>query len=523
MVPIHFEVVMGLMKNIPRKKEKVAKKTTGISKTSVQLDMDKVAVGGQKVAFLMPDSSRDRPVLEFVSQTANVAHNTPVTNGYVVQVTVCAPTAREKGPRMPVDVVMVLDVSGSMQGDIELLKKVVRFMAGEMKSGDRLSVVTFSTEAEVIFGLTPMLDKKNLEWAMGKVSKIEVQSNTNIGLGLEQGLNILRNRSPGDIRPVSQLILLTDGNANEGITGMGGMAALVEGRMDSSGRSLSEGHAPSSFSIATFGFGTNHKEEMLKEIATHTNGQYCFVRSQDEIAAAFVNSVGGRMSVVMKDIEVRIQAQNGVQFIGCPETSYKWTRIPGNNNAFSVKIPDMQSEERRDILIRVRIPKGGDPLTSWNVLLARTKWTDVGKKEQKEQIYGAITRKDEPFSTTTNPKIQDQLNRLNTESAMKTAMQKTENDDYEAARFILKQAIDFITQNNSASGTVLSVAMVADLWKRIKDLRSRDAFAEAGGSKQMACDIGGFGSQRYSGRSRVSRSKSSGFITEMTQRSQVMI
>ncbi|KAI4995480.1 hypothetical protein ZWY2020_035383 [Hordeum vulgare] len=60
-------------------------------------------------------------------------------------------------PRAPVDLVTVLDVSGSMNGyKLALLKQAMRFVIANLGPDDRLSVVSFSTKARRVTRLARM-------------------------------------------------------------------------------------------------------------------------------------------------------------------------------------------------------------------------------------------------------------------------------------------------------------------------------------------------------------------------------
>ncbi|KAL6198572.1 hypothetical protein ACLB2K_028361 [Fragaria x ananassa] len=59
--------------------------------------------------------------------------------------------------RTPIDLVTVLDVSGSMTGrKLDLVKRAVKFVLQNLGASDRLSIVTFSTTARRLFPLKRM-------------------------------------------------------------------------------------------------------------------------------------------------------------------------------------------------------------------------------------------------------------------------------------------------------------------------------------------------------------------------------
>nr|CAB3478865.1 unnamed protein product [Digitaria exilis] len=92
-----------------------------------------------------------------------VARDTALDN-FAVLVHIKAPATataaeRTESERAPLDLVTVLDVSGSMEGPkLTLLKQAMGFVIDQLGPGDRLSIVTFSSRARRIIRLSRMTD-----------------------------------------------------------------------------------------------------------------------------------------------------------------------------------------------------------------------------------------------------------------------------------------------------------------------------------------------------------------------------
>jgi Mg-chelatase subunit ChlD len=70
----------------------------------------------------------------------------------------------DPGCRAPIDLVTVLDVSGSMSGmKLALLKRAMAFVISNLSPADRLSVVVFSSTAKRVFPLKRMAPDGQLE------------------------------------------------------------------------------------------------------------------------------------------------------------------------------------------------------------------------------------------------------------------------------------------------------------------------------------------------------------------------
>jgi putative Ca2+/H+ antiporter (TMEM165/GDT1 family) len=66
------------------------------------------------------------------------------------------PGASGTSERAPLDVVAVIDRSGSMSGELHLVKQTLKFMISKLGDHDQLSIVAFGSRATVELELTKM-------------------------------------------------------------------------------------------------------------------------------------------------------------------------------------------------------------------------------------------------------------------------------------------------------------------------------------------------------------------------------
>ena len=142
--------------------------------------------------------------------------------------------------RSAVDLVTVLDVSGSMQGDkLEKLKIAMQFLIRKLSPIDRLSVVTFCHDSTRLFPLRQITDKSK-EDIINQVNDLVAVGGTNIAAGLQMGVEVLNDRCLKDSR-VGAIMLMSDGYQNIGD------ACQVQVR---------------NFAVHTFGFGKDMKPDV---------------------------------------------------------------------------------------------------------------------------------------------------------------------------------------------------------------------------------------------------------------------
>lgn len=138
---------------------------------------------------------------------------------FLAQLTLASPStaADPPDPAPPVDVVTVLDISGSMKKNDPqlLLREVVSSFASRLAPDSRLGIVLFAENAEVTLGLTAADTSDFAAQVAKSLERIDYRGRrTDIPAGVERALYELRDHG----RPAAQrlIILLTDGLVDVG-------------------------------------------------------------------------------------------------------------------------------------------------------------------------------------------------------------------------------------------------------------------------------------------------------------------
>ena len=144
--------------------------------------------------------------------------------------------------RSGLDLVAVLDVSGSMKGPkLDKLKVAMKFVISKLGAMDRLSIVSFSSKAERLCELRSMTGASKDELIKDIIEgKLKASGTTNIRHGLETGLQVLADRRHRSCR-VSSIVLMSDGKEYP-----------TSGARDVD---------VSGVAVYTFGFGEDHDEK----------------------------------------------------------------------------------------------------------------------------------------------------------------------------------------------------------------------------------------------------------------------
>jgi Ca-activated chloride channel family protein len=196
-----------------------------------------------------------------------------------------------------VDMVIVLDRSGSMGGKkIADARRAALNLLSHLTSADRFGLVTYSDAVQRrsnLIKVTPA-NRKRLE---AIISSISASGATNLGAGLQEGIDLLLSaREMGNTRRV---ILISDGLANRGITdpvSLGNMATIS---------------IEKEFAVSTVGVGSDFNEHLMTYIADRGAGNYYYLENPNLFARVFLKEFKITRAAVATSVEVRIPMKDG--------------------------------------------------------------------------------------------------------------------------------------------------------------------------------------------------------------------
>ena len=122
--------------------------------------------------------------------------------------------SESESERLGLDLVMIIDISGSMGGEkIKLVRETLLFIVDELKEIDRLSLVVFDNKVEILTNLMPVTEKSKTQF-MKIIKNMDSRNSTDIRKGLLAGFEVLLNRR--EVNDVTSVFLLSDGQDNCG-------------------------------------------------------------------------------------------------------------------------------------------------------------------------------------------------------------------------------------------------------------------------------------------------------------------
>jgi Ca-activated chloride channel family protein len=235
---------------------------------------------------------------------------------------------------VPLNISVVLDRSGSMEGDkLNYTKEALKYVVNNLDSRDVISIVLYDTDVEVFLEPQRLEDKAAL---LKRIDMIKTAGSTNLEGGIRKGYKLVKNaKKLIGTEMVSRVLLLSDGLANVGITDPEALSKITKEHFE-------EDH----ISISTFGVGNDYNENLMAKIALHGGGLYYFIYSPEKLPEIFNEELKGMSKVIAKNTILKIKFPE--------ELSYERTFSFSSNlkgNVLEISFNDLFAQEQKSILI----------------------------------------------------------------------------------------------------------------------------------------------------------------------------
>ena len=356
--------------------------------------------------------------------------NTP----FVINLLAPEAEKEEDEKRVSADLICVIDISGSMEGEkIKLVKESLKILVDMMEEKDRIALVLFDQKAKLYFNLE-YLTKENKDKLKAQIEKIEASGGTNIASGLQIAVEILKqqkeNQKENEERS-STVLLLSDGCDNY----------LNDTQLGEKLKSLTKG-ANLSFTLNTFGYGYDHDPKIMNKLANLRDGSFFLVEDYNKVGEYFVSVLGGCISMISKNAQLDVKLING---------NCKIVKIFGENNFYSYELNDFLfstkmlqfiSGKEYTFVLEIKVDeskiKPGDILLDINF-----NYDDILTKEKK--VINAKYKwelKDLNFA-----KANEEYIRSQTYDVLERAIKLRESDKVKEGQKLLKEMRDWLEKN----------------------------------------------------------------------------
>ena len=451
-----------------------------------------------------PTTAAAQPVCALKCEAELTAYASAAEASVLAVASLQAPPAPVDAARAPLELVAVLDRSGSMRGQkMMLMKQTLNLLVTRsgLQAQDKLGIVVFDHNVQIVLPLTSM-DQAGRAKAKAAIDAVCVGGQTNLSGGLMQGLQMLcqsdeaareqaDDAADGEAAVVvgsedggatRSLLLFTDGQANAGITDSGAMVEAAQ--------ALLKDHP--ALAIFTFGYGGDHDENTLRGLAEASRGLFYFIEQPDAIPAAFADCLGGLASVVCQNATLELCVAGGRRATAkiaqlLDMTTYQVSAAADGSKA-TLSLGDLYADDEKDVLLRLSLAALAAPREApETVLEAALCYYSVGAKrfERVEAQLMLARPAEPPAGAAPNLKLDEQRNRMEAAEAIEKATALADKGDRKGGEALLVAAAAKLGASAS-SRTPTSRGLQDDLQRLALDYQDAHTYTTSGSKRSKA-------------------------------------
>lgn len=358
-------------------------------------------------------------------------------------------TNKSPNKRLPMNLALVIDRSGSMRGEkIQKTREAARHLIKQLSDKDRIAIVSYSDHVRVDLP-SQFASKEVKEKALNAISRIHAGGSTNLSGGLFRGQSeVQKNMATGQI---NRVIVMSDGLANRGIVDT---KALSQHTQKGAQRGVS---------VSTMGVGTDYNEDLMTAVADHGSGNYYFIKESKEIANVFTQELKKMFSTVAQNASVELLLDDGVdlkQVFG-----YTFRR---QGDKVVIPLAELFAGQKRSILIELQVPlvrEGKMPIGQ-----AKFRYSDVlanGKETLADaKLTVNVTKNKQLVERTRNRSVEERIGEVQVANAMNTAANLVKEGRFgEAKKVLRRQRSMTMSQSRKMGGSKRLKKQAKDLEK----------------------------------------------------------
>ncbi|MCX4027026.1 VWA domain-containing protein [Endozoicomonas sp. SM1973] len=331
--------------------------------------------------------------------------------------------------RTPTNIAIVLDKSGSMQGNkIRHAREAAIMAINQLGRDDIVSVVTYDTTVSVVVPATKVTNKANIA---NMIRQVQANGSTALFAGVSKGADEIRKFISAN--RVNRVILLSDGLANVGPQSPSELGQL--------GASL----AKEGISVTTIGLGLGYNEDLMTQLAGFSDGNHAFVENAQDLAKIFQSEFGDVLSVIAQGVNIEIHCTNGVRPI----------RILGREgevigNKVRTRLNQLYSTQEKYLILEVEVPPGKSGQQK-DIASVQVSYNNMLNKKQEALSGLAVASfsksKQEVTKSINKDVYEDSVEQVANE-ATQQAIRLRDEGNIPAAKAALKQSADYLAEES---------------------------------------------------------------------------
>ncbi|PKM31038.1 MAG: hypothetical protein CVV08_15365 [Gammaproteobacteria bacterium HGW-Gammaproteobacteria-12] len=193
----------------------------------------------------------------------------------------------------PANLVFLVDVSGSMhrREGLPMVQGTLKLLVEQLRPQDRVSLVTYAGDSQVVLDSTPGNDKAKIRAAIDQLSAGgSTAGESGIQLAYQQASKYLIDGG------INRILLATDGDFNVGISDFDSLKQLAADKRKTG------------VSLTTLGFGVdNYNERLMEQLADAGNGNYAYIDNLREARKVLVDQLASTLATVASDVKLQLE------------------------------------------------------------------------------------------------------------------------------------------------------------------------------------------------------------------------
>lgn len=241
--------------------------------------------------------------------------------------------------REPVNLVMVVDVSGSMTGSLELVKDSLNAVVDQLGKGDQMSIVTYGS-----VGVVELKATANKGKMRRAIQGLQNGGSTAMEDGLQKGYELARQTKRG-FKGQTRVMLFTDERPNVGRTDKGSFMQMAESASNDD------------IGMTTVGVSTHFGAELATAISSVRGGNLFFFPDVGTMTDTFEEEFDFMVTELGYDMKLTLSPGKNLKITGVygiPGDKLQWDK---GGDALSVEIATLFASKRNGAIFVSYGPK----------------------------------------------------------------------------------------------------------------------------------------------------------------------
>ena len=191
------------------------------------------------------------------------------------------------------NVVILLDVSGSMDDEEYHVQAAVMTLVSKLNKGDKLSLITYSSDDKVVID-DITINENSIDYIIESFLRVTIYGGTWGSRGLESAYKCIENNKIDN--GVNRVVVITDGDFNFGDCNPDSVEKLI----------LEKKKTGAYLSVIGTGL-INVNDELMNTLAKNGNGNYCYIKSIKQVDENINKKYNSLVFSIAKDVKAQVE------------------------------------------------------------------------------------------------------------------------------------------------------------------------------------------------------------------------